>query len=105
MMPIAQQTCKRMRRSKETKKNTKIVAQLHRSNFLVRVILQGIQMKKRIPRRRVISILMPRFLTQFINSVNFIKDFMKTMIVPKIKPNSLYVLPPFRNKSSNPTTS
>jgi hypothetical protein len=30
---------------------------------------------------------------------------MKTMIVPKVKPNSLYVLPPFRNKSSNPTTS
>ncbi len=78
----------------------KKVVQLHRSNFLVRVILQGTQMKKLIPKRRVISILI-----QFITSADFTKDFMKTMIVPKVKPNSLYVLPPFRNKSSNPTTS
>jgi hypothetical protein len=93
-----------MRRSKETKKNTKKIVQLHRSNFLVRVILQGTQMKKLIPRRRVTSILMPGFMTHLINSVDFTNDFMKTMIVPKVKPNSLYILPPFRNKSSNPTT-
>ncbi len=54
-------------------------------------------MKKLIPRRRVTSTLMPKFLTQIITSANFIEDFMKTMIVPKVKPNSLYVLPPFKN--------
>jgi hypothetical protein len=65
-------------------------------------------MKKLIPRRHVTSILMPGFLTRFITSADFTdftEDFMKTMIVPKVKPNSLYILPPFRNNFSNPTTS
>jgi hypothetical protein len=62
-------------------------------------------MKKLIPRRHVTSILMAGFLTQFITSADFTEDFMKIMIVLKVKPSSLYVFPPFRNNFSNPTTS
>jgi hypothetical protein len=54
-------------------------------------------MKKLIPRRRVTSTLMLKFLTQIITFVDFTKDFMKTMIAPKVNPNSLYVIPPFKN--------
>jgi hypothetical protein len=59
MMPIAQQTLQENEKIKGNQDEHKKIVHLHRSNFLVRVILQGTQMKKLIPRGCVTSILMP----------------------------------------------